>query len=686
MLKYFTALCFFFLFVNSFYVSAQTERKVAVLDMTNYNGETGTSRKLSAIRVMRLMGVPYEVTTNLSVAIQYPVIITGSRILDGAFTLTERTDLENYVNDGGVLITSSVRDPDFYPLCGINSSTSSNTLYKMTWDTTAAPIFDYVNDSLEVTVSIGDTASGFSFYTRYYGLNGANSLATYENGECALALHPYGNGSVYTFGPDFRDVLYRNQTNFDVNAHRTYSNGFEPTSDVIMFVLRNIVRNHIPHTLYKYTAPYDYSSTLMITHDIDSETGMDTMQAFSDYELSEGISAHYNVTTRYFSDSWMSSFYVGSWSEVHALLDDGHVLSSHSVGHFPDFDDENLFPLGDSGNTTTSYTPAYNSGVSSGGSVMGELEVSKFLLEDDHGVHIRSFRAGHLAFNDSLVLGLEKMKYEFNSTNSANNVLSSFPHYAMKIRSFNSEESSILEIPMTISDVFSSDPITPANYPQKVAVWVDATQRYDENHSPVVLLIHPNRNYKLTALQDYLALTPQNQLIYPFEKYGDYWRKRDSLQFATELNGNVLTVTIDDNLLTQEQSFVLDHNGLDSVIFKNQMGDDLTFLWKDWKYNSRLYYQGKTSSSIPENFTSKENNLHVYPNPTHSTITIYISGYTGYYQLQLYDLSGKLILSKEQLNAKTELDLRTAMLENGAYILTVQTDTDQFYKKISYLK
>src|SRR5690554_2626147 len=120
----------------------QINRKVCVLDMTKYNGETGTSRKLSAIRVMRLAGVPHDTTSSLTTALQYPVIITGSRIQENAFSANDILAIDNYVSNGGVLITSSLREPDLFGLCGINSSTSSNTLYELKWDTLSAPIFD----------------------------------------------------------------------------------------------------------------------------------------------------------------------------------------------------------------------------------------------------------------------------------------------------------------------------------------------------------------------------------------------------------------------------------------------------------------------------------------------------------------------------------------------------------------
>ena len=81
-----------------------------------------------------------------------------------------------------------------------------------------------------------------------------------------------GLGHVYTFGPDFRDLIYRPRINQDINAHRVYSNGFEPSSNAVMMIVRNIIQAHIPSIVYKYTVPGNYSSVLCVTHDIDSRT------------------------------------------------------------------------------------------------------------------------------------------------------------------------------------------------------------------------------------------------------------------------------------------------------------------------------------------------------------------------------------------------------------------------------
>lgn len=676
---------FLLLSVTCFDLTAQNQRKLCVLDMTNYSSETNNGRFIGAIQVARTAGIPFDTTSNLFTALNYPVILLGSRIVADAFTIGEETALINYVANGGVLIHSNIRDTTFFPMCGISASTNSSTLYNMQFDTAFAPeLFYLIDDSLEVEISLGRSSMGTNYALRYYTTTTSYPLATYENGSCALAYNQFVNGHVYTFGPDLRDLTLRNQLDLDNNAHRTYSNGFEPSTDVIIFLIRNIFGKHVPHLVYTHTSPGTSSSVILLTHDIDSWSGMDTMQVFSSWELSNNIPAHYNITTRYTNDGWMTNFYIGSWSRVNEVKNDGHTLSSHSVGHFPDFDNESRFPYGNTGNIPASYQPFYTGGITSNGSVMGELEVSRNLLENDHSVNIRSFRAGHLAFHDSLIIGLQQLDYEFNSTHSANNILFSYPYFNYLVRSFNAVESRILEIPMTISDVFTSDPIDTINYPQKVGIWTRVTRKYVANNAPINLLIHPNRMWKLTAQQMYFDSIPNDLLPYSFEEYGEFWRKRDSLRYLTQLSNDTLYIKMLTYNLSGLQSFVIDYNGLDSVLFFDANGIALNFDWIPFHTSKRLYYSTTGINSIVSEDKNKLE-IEIFPNPGNEYFNIRSSqNISG--SIQLFDIHGRLIYEVPINDQKlTRINTNHLGLNNGIYIFRVISKDSNWVQQVVYM-
>jgi hypothetical protein len=683
--------CLFFALFAVSIAYSQTPRKVALLNMNTYNNESNNSRYQSALNLLSLTGIAFDTTSVLTTALQYPVVVAGTRIIESSFNTTQKNQIKSYVNGGGILITSYMRDTALYQLFGISASISDDGLYAISWDTTNFPgYFDLVDDSLEQVVSLGDT-SETNFFTRIYTPTTAQTIGTYEDGTCAMTMNQSGLGKTYALGPDFRDVILRNQINLDADAQRTYSNGFEPSTDVFVFIIRNIIRSHIPNSVYKYTSPDNTSSVLLITHDIDSRTGADTMGIFSDFEFSRDISAHYNVTTRYVDDDWMSDFYIApaSMAAVDALVAKGHVLASHSVGHFPDFADESVFPYGTLGNTMISYQPYYTSGSgTSGGMVLAELEVSRDLLQTNHGVSIKSFRAGHLCYPDSLGMGLELTGYEFNSTNASGDILTGFPHYAYDRRSFSGAPNSVLEISMTISDVAEANSgFTAANYMNYVSMWAHVSRKYDRNNSPVTLLIHPNRTYKLAAEQRLLDSIPAGMKPYSFESYGRFWRKRDSLLFHTVLNntGDTLTVRMDNNLLDQRQSFVIDHAGLDTVSFFDESGNALTFQSQAYSATQRLYYQNANTISLNSR-QQEHSSFKVYPNPSNGTITLIMEKDLNNAGITITDLTGRPVYKTTFSGSNFQIDLSSFITQSGLLFVQLTTKDKVFTRKIMFVK
>lgn len=653
---------------------SQVARKVAILNMTARNGESGFSRTLSSIKLLKLAGVPFDTTSNLTVALTYPVLLTGTRIQAGAFSSNELFQIENYVYNGGILLTSDLKEPLLYNMCGVSNATANPELYRIVWDTIDNPsYFDLVDDSLEVTISLGRQSSGPNFASKYYTLSTGAAMAHYEDGTVAMVKNAFGSGYVYSLGPDFRDVIMRNLINQDVNAHRTYSNGFEPTTDVFAFVFRNIIRKHISNTVYKYTAPNNYSSVVMITHDVDSRTSYDTLANFAISENSRGIKTQYNLTTNYVPGSWISDLYIGTGPQVEFIISKGHSIASHSVGHFPDFANSDIFPFGTLGNNSSNYYPFYNGTNTLNGSILGEVEVSKKLLDNDFNVNVKSWRSGHLAYPDSLVLALEALNYEFNSTYSANDVLTGFPYYASEIQSFSSQESTILEIPMTISDVFSEDPISINNYLSKVQIWADATRKYDRNNASTVLLIHPNRNYKLTAQEVYLDLIPETMKGMAFEAFGSFWRKRDSLQFHSEILNNALIVRMDseyDNLL----SFVIDTLSLNSVSFLDLNSNSIEMNSQPFGTSQKLYFQEDASSVAGIAEKSSLLNFSIFPNPTGNLLNINVEGNHTDVDAVIYSIDGQQISEIEKFKTNSfTINLTQKNLKPGMYFIQLKT-------------
>lgn len=622
-------------------------REIALLNLAEQNSENNDSQLFSAEQMLRVAGIPFRITTEPSDAINSAMVLCSSELRAGTLSDEENLLLEEYVSGGGVLIVPRVLDEDVFPLFGFENISDSKTNYIINWNTgLSTSLFRYIDEPEEWSISLGRPDVGDIFRTYAYGLAGATALAHYDDGSVAVSQNIHGSGAAYAFGMAWKDVILRSQLNRDYEAQRISSNGFEPTQDMLMLLMRTIFCEHVPHATWTHTSPANSTSTVMLTHDIDSGTAVDTMLDFATSETESGIAATYNVTLRYFSDALMGDFYLGSQAKINSVMNGGHVIGSHSVGHFFDFADDDIFPFGSPGNTMENYLPHNNGDETTGGTVFGECEVSKNVLEADHGIDIRSFRAGHLAYHKYLVDVLDSLGYLFNSSNSANDVLTNFPYQNKKGRSFNGERSEVYEFPVSISDVFHDDPISMDNYLDKADTWQAITRKIDANHGSTVLLIHPNRGYKLLGQEYYISNLPQGIHLMEMNAFGDYWKIREAFAFATELVDSSLYVTIStvDLFSNKDISLVINQGqALANVIVQDENGNPLNFISEAWGDHDLILHQHDLVSAVIEK-TKRNLSLNIYPNPTHGGLNLDLTlQHPANVQIELLDLYGKLL-------------------------------------------
>ena len=662
-------------FINGF---AQ-QRKVALLDLSTRNAESNTSRFRSCQWLLNTAGVEYESTASLTTALTYPVVFFSPVVKSSTFNSTERTSITNYVNNGGVIICSSMQASTLFSLCGVSAVASSDTRRYFNSTPSSMPwLFDRITDPAETSIRFLGTSSGYSCTSRSYTLNGGTSLAQYEDGKHAFVYKATGQGHVYTFGIDLRDVVIRFQIDDDGNAQESYSNSFEPGSDVFMMFIQNIIRHHIPNTVRVHSSPFCSSSTVMMTHDYDSKTCQDTSRFFVDMEYERGVRATYNVTTSYYSNGWISGFYNTSVPAVQYILSKGHNVGSHSVGHFPDFENSTRFPLGTQGVPPLTYHPLYSTStrITTGGTVFGEVEISKDLLENNHGINVKTFRAGELCYNKYLAYALQQTGYTFNSTFSANDVLTNFPFYTVDQKKYSGAQLRVLEIPMTISDVWTPS-MSSTNYPEKVAVWASVTRKNDENNAPTVLLIHPNRTWKVTAEEMYLDSLPETAIVLPMEEFGEFWQERDTLEFTSALTNNVLRIQLNTNEPDERLSFIVDNaNQLTEVNFFLQNGEQFYPTPSEWTGGATIFCADEYRTSTAMNEHEVKEEISVFPNPTSGDVFFTAeNALKGNYTLMIHDVYGKVIYSERTtlpFNGNLKLKWNSENTLTGCYFYEIE--------------
>ncbi len=656
--------------------------RLGILD--TYNGHW--NGRLSDLRSVKHMaevgGMPFTISDNLQKILTNKVVIIPSELKSGVFSTEELSLLQNYVLKGGCLITNGLDEEKLYSTFGITDVIKKKERYTLSFDISADGfIFHNIDDEMEQTISLGNKEKEKSVRTNSFVCSEAGVLGRYDNGQVAFIRNTFGKGKVYSLGILFKHLILSAQINAD-NAHRCYSNCFEPTSDVVIMLLKNIYAQEVPYAVFKNTAPTHYRATLIITHDVCSHTAQNGMKAFADLERELGIKATYMITTHEFRDDLASNNYEPHRHQVKEIADMGMEIGSHSYGHFPDFADKDIFPMGSIEYIEENiYHPRYIDNNCIGGSVIGETYVSKKLLERDTDQKIRSFRSGHLAYNKHLTEALQTTGYSYNSSYASGDVMTAFPYTETFDCSYSGTMSNILEIPLLISDVFDEEAISADNYLEKVDIWLDAANKVADNKGFICLLIHPNRDYKVWAEREFYKQLPKDICALTLGEAGDFWTARNKTRFRTQIVEHNMEIIIPDSLypLHPDVSFIINNgNAFEKVILKTESGNfiDNFIVEKLNEEDGIVLFSENGTTGIQDNY--QETNLRCadpYPNPTKGFINFpFTIKNQSDIELRLYDLTGKPVLYKnmpDQIAGTHQVPLDLNHLREGIYFYSL---------------
>ena len=553
--------------------------KIAILDISGSNFENEESEKYSqdiysATYLCDIAGYNYFVTNSLESAMNQKLILLATPISETSWSYENLSSLSEWIREGGTLLAPGIQSMPkdandiVAEIFGIDatkqiSTKSTRTIINWNPDHYGDRELEYIDEDNERATSIGKVGS-MSFTPATCEL-----IATFANGDAAVARHRHGKGNAYLACIHWKDVVQRNQVNKDKSASRQYNNGFEPSSDVWAFFLRSIYANHNGPTVWKFTIPAGYTQLLIPTHDCDSRTAYDEMHFMSEYEKSLGLSGHYFLTTHYYSDkvnfgySYLSDFYNSeTLPKAQQLLEDGHTVGSHSICHFPDFNKTR--------NTDVVTRDEYAhratcvDGTSTGASTWAEIVLSKQILEEDLGNNVRSFRSGHLCVNPDFHAMLEEGDYCFQSCYTAGDLLSEFPFFGCINNDWNNELTNVLTMPLHMSDVYNNKDGEPLNNDTWAThrapdEWESAMQKLRGNYAAAILLIHPNREWKMTLQKKLIERLDSTEVgLYNFEEYGDFWLSRLNNRYTYTYeseDGHLIITTDTEELMKSKMTF-----------------------------------------------------------------------------------------------------------------------------------
>jgi hypothetical protein len=493
------------------------------------------------------MGIPFFITRDLGQALRHRLVMLYPSVDGRTFSDAQLGQITRFVQNGGSLLATNVFAGGLKPVFGFSDYVPSQQRHKVDFMAGADPALRYLNRPQELETRLGDPQFANIFWTNGYAIDpSATVLAKFEDGSAAVIRKNFGKGSAYLLGLALQDVVLRNQNDHDYEAQRHYVNTFEPGADVWLLLLRAWYESRQPGAVRVATIPSGKDSVLLLSHDIDWENSFAPALQFAKMEKEHNALSTFFIQTKYVSDYNSKSFFYGKDLEyLRELYSEGFSIGSHSVIHSRGF---NKFDLGSGTETYATYRPS-GTGFDSatGATVFGEVRVTKELLNGElPGQQTVFFRAGHLRVPESLPEALQRTGYEFDSSFTANDLLTDFP-FSLPLGLGFAEDSGLYEFPVTFEDE-EQPPLL-----QRVDSALDVIRANAENGGINVLLIHPNvAGDKLAAEKEMLEKLPADVSATDMQSYALFWRGRDQMRWDVQAGKTdkdaTLTVTASDSV------------------------------------------------------------------------------------------------------------------------------------------
>jgi peptidoglycan/xylan/chitin deacetylase (PgdA/CDA1 family) len=487
---------------------------------------------------LKSIGVPFTITTDYAEAVRHRVVLVYPVISGGVLSAEALRALAAVPRNGGTLIGVNVLGGGLEEVFGFTAAQSSRQHFALHFDAKAAARFGFA-DPHELVLSLGNRDDAQQAVGTY-GYLGAEetALARYEDGQAAITERSIGAGQAYAVGVDLGSYLLQGYNNRAEATARSYVNDFEPSIDVVLRLLRGIYRAGEGDAVTLCTVPFDRALSIVLTHDIDATKSLPNSVVYAAFEQSQGVRATYFMQTKYLRDYNDEIMLNGETAPfLRQLGAMGMEVGSHTVAHSRAFKN---FALGDGEERYPAYRPfVRDRDTAVGGTILGEVRVSKFLIEAVGGyTPVISFRPGELSNPFALPQALEAAGYRYSSSVTANSSLSHLP-FRLNYNRENTAETSIFEFPVTVED----EALPPLG--DRLPEAVDLARKVARYGGSMVVLIHPDiLGHKLEFERGFIAAMKPDAWFGSLAELGAWWAARDAVDVEVAASGGDRLVTL----------------------------------------------------------------------------------------------------------------------------------------------
>ncbi|MDP9127983.1 MAG: polysaccharide deacetylase family protein [Pseudomonadota bacterium] len=503
------------------------DSRMALLLTDPQSAWTGLAHGLKSI------GVPFIITTDYRQALKHKVIYVYPNVTGRNLSPEALASLARFTKGGGTLIAQHVLGGELKDVLGFEDATPSAQNIELHFAASTPATVGMTAEERIIRIGSRKTSVlGTYAYTKPL----QTPIATYEDGTAAITRN--GAGNAYALGVDIGYFLLRGYNNRQQDIASHYVNAFEPTLDVLLRCIKNIYLQGQKNAVTLASVPNGKQLAVLLTHDIDYTRSLVNALNYARYERAHNITATYFMQTKYVRDWNDDIFFTAKGVEnLRKLQALGMEIASHSVSHSRAF---SKFPLGDGLEQYPSYVPfVKDKQTTLRGTILGELRVSRFLLEHFlPNEKVISFRPGHLSNPYVLPEALTATGFHFSSSVTADDSLTHLPFQLMYSRS-DEAETQIFEFPVTVEDEAEGPMID--RLPQAIALAKNLA-RYGGLFD---ILIHPDiLGQKFEFEQKFVDAMGEEVWYGSLAQLGAWWAARNKIGLDVAAAGRDLEVDL----------------------------------------------------------------------------------------------------------------------------------------------
>lgn len=492
---------------------------------------------LGLVRGFKSIGIPFIITQDYHEALSHKVVFAYPYL---SYPVVNDKDnvlaIKDFLRKGGILLTGNVYGSlnHIFGIHELNVNMQRDAvLFK---DLEWTKDFTHPNEKT-VYITYHKLPDGGISTTAFKNGN-HTTIATYEDHGAAIISKHYGEGDLIVFGFDLGFFVNNSLNNMQPTPRENYVNQYIPGVDVFLRLIKEIYREKEPNPVFLHTVPYNKSLTVIYTHDLDYNLSVPNALEFAKFEKSQNYNTTYFVLNHYIRDyndlAYFNNEAIDILNQVHDL---GRELGSEAISHSEIFD---KFPLGTGKETYPEYKPIVLGKYSAvNGSIMGELRVSKFLLETlIHNLKIVSFRPGGLRQPRSLPQCLRALGYKYTSSNTANDSWTHLP-YQLTYELGTEALEDVFQFPITIEDEAMP------RMDKRVGAALDVAKNISRYGGLCLVLSHPNVvDYKLVFEKAFFEGVKGYSWIGSVKDFGRFWAARNKITIDVQDRGREKLVSL----------------------------------------------------------------------------------------------------------------------------------------------